>query len=267
MIPHAAVQRFVEACAPDQDVVAAFIGGSHAAGIADLFSDLDLYVITTDEGYGRFFDRRREFLRRLGQPVLEEDFSGFEFDTLLFLLNDGVDGELAFARASHFTHIHGGPFRVLVDKQGILHGMEFPLYRPDATAQQQTLRELLVSFWRDAWHFGKAMARGQLWSAQGGLERMRRAVVNLMRLRADFAAPAEGYNKVERALGAEQLAALEDTVCPLQAGAMWHAARKFSGLCRGVGTDLARHQAVDYPSALDGVVSDRLARLSERATR
>ncbi|TMI77319.1 MAG: nucleotidyltransferase domain-containing protein [Bacillati bacterium ANGP1] len=66
MIPHAAVQRFLEACAADQDVVAAFIGGSHAAGIADLFSDLDLYVITTDEGYGRFFDRRREFLRRLG---------------------------------------------------------------------------------------------------------------------------------------------------------------------------------------------------------
>ena len=48
--------------------------------------------------------------------MLEEDFSGFGFDTLLFLLNDGVDGELAFARASHFTHIHGGPFRVLVDQ-------------------------------------------------------------------------------------------------------------------------------------------------------
>ena len=265
MIPHSAVQRFVEACAADEDVVAAFIGGSHAARIADLFSDLDLYVITTDEGYTRFFDRRREFLRRMGQPVFEEDFSGFGFDMLLFLLSDGVDGELAFARASHFTRVHGGPFQVLVDKQGILRGVEFPLYHPGVLAQQQTLRELLVSFWRDAWLFGKAMARGQLWSAQGGVERMRRAEVNLMRLRADFAAPAEGYNTVERALGAEQLAALEDTMCPLRADAMWRAQRKLTALYRGAGADLARQQAVDYPAKLDRLVSDRLARLSERA--
>ncbi len=251
------VQRFVDACAGDPDITAAFLGGSHAAGMADPFSDLDLYVITTDEGYDRFFDRRRELLQRLGHPVFAEDFSGFGFDMLLFILSDGVDGELAFARASRFTHIHGGPFQVLVDKQGILRGVEFPLFRPDASAQRQALRELLVSFWRDAWQFSKAMARAQVWSAQGGLERMRRAVMNLMRLQADFSAAAEGYSKVDHVLGAKVLATLEDTVCPLETDAMWRAARKLGGLCRDIGTDLARRQSVDYPSALDGVVSDR----------
>ena len=93
------VRRFVDACAGDPDITAAFLGGSHAAGMADSFSDLDLYVITTDEGYDRFFDRRRELLQRLGHPVFAEDFSGFGFDMLLFILSDGVDGELACGRA------------------------------------------------------------------------------------------------------------------------------------------------------------------------
>jgi len=193
------VRRFVDACAGDPDITAAFLGGSHAAGMAD--------------------------------PS------------------------------------HGGPFQVLVDKQGILRGVEFPLFRPDASAQRQALRELLVSFWRDAWQFSKAMARAQVWSAQGGLERMRRAVMNLMRLQADFSAAAEGYSKVDRVLGAKVLATLEDTVCPLETDAMWRAARKLGGLCRDIGTDLARRQSVDYPSALDGVVSDRLARLSPHGAR
>ena len=44
------------------------------------------------------------------------------------------------------------------------------------------------------------MARGQLWSAYGALEDLRLTCVNLARLRQNFSAKAEGYEKVDQAL-------------------------------------------------------------------
>ncbi|HEX6383969.1 MAG TPA: nucleotidyltransferase domain-containing protein [Anaerolineae bacterium] len=42
------IDRFVASCRADERVVAAFLGGSYARGAADEYSDLDLYLITTD---------------------------------------------------------------------------------------------------------------------------------------------------------------------------------------------------------------------------
>jgi predicted nucleotidyltransferase len=107
--------RFVAACREDTRVVGAFLGGSHAAGTADEYSDLDLYVIVDDQNYDTFFAERRAFLGRLGEPVFLEDFSDFGFDMVIFIFSSSVEGELALGRASGFDHIHGGPFEVLVD--------------------------------------------------------------------------------------------------------------------------------------------------------
>lgn len=64
------IDRFTAACREDRRIVAAFLGGSLAAGTADAVSDLDLYLITSDESYQDFFAGRQEFMRRLGDPVL-----------------------------------------------------------------------------------------------------------------------------------------------------------------------------------------------------
>jgi hypothetical protein len=96
----------------DPAVVAAFLGGSHAAGTADGLSDLDLYLITDEEVYAEFFARRREFMATWGQPVLLEDvlnFEGLGFDMLVFILADGVWGEVALAHTGNFMNSHGGP--------------------------------------------------------------------------------------------------------------------------------------------------------------
>ena len=63
----------------------AFLGGSHAAGTADDYSDLDLYLIVDDQNYDTFFAERRAFLGRLGEPVFFEDFSDFGFDMVVFI--------------------------------------------------------------------------------------------------------------------------------------------------------------------------------------
>src|SRR5262245_49309406 len=93
----ALLQRFVESCQDDPRVVAAFLGGSFARGKADLYSDLDIYVVTSDDSYPAFFAEREAFMRRLGQPVFLEDFNTFGFDMVLFTYADGVEGELALA--------------------------------------------------------------------------------------------------------------------------------------------------------------------------
>jgi predicted nucleotidyltransferase len=135
--PQAFVQRFTAACQTDERVVAAFLGGSHAAGTADTYADLDLYVIISDEAYDAFFTERQAFMHRLGEPLFLEDFNAFGFDMLNFIFANDADGELALARASHFTHIHGGPFTPLVDKQGVLAGAVFPLFDILPTAESR----------------------------------------------------------------------------------------------------------------------------------
>jgi hypothetical protein len=259
----AAVERFTEACRADARVVAAFVGGSHAAGTADLHSDVDLYLITADGAYDSFFAGRRSFLRRVGEPVLEEDFSGFGFDMVIFILADGVKGELGLARESRFTHIHGGPFRVLLDRKGILAGVDFPWQRPAEDEQVEALRRLMHGFWRDLSLFTSAMARGRRWTAHGYLESLRLRAVNLARLAHEFGADAGGYEKLEQAVAAEALAPLERTFCPLERAAMEEAAALLIGHYRRVVPALGEEHGVAYPAEIDRVVAGRFEALRQ----
>jgi predicted nucleotidyltransferase len=143
---HTLLHRFVSTCEKDERIVAAFLGGSLVTEKADEWSDVDIYLITTEDGYDSFFAERQAFVRGLGEPVFLEDFNDFGFDMVLFTFPDGTEGELALARESRFEHIHGGPYEVLVDKKGVLAGKTFPLYQPGEEAQRSTLRQLIYSF-------------------------------------------------------------------------------------------------------------------------
>ena len=64
-----AVGRFRAVCQTAPRIVAAFVGGSLAAGTADDYSDIDVYLIIADEEYVSFFADRAAFMRQLGEPV------------------------------------------------------------------------------------------------------------------------------------------------------------------------------------------------------
>ena len=256
------MNRFVAACQADERVVAAFLGGSYARGTADAYSDLDLCLVTTDEAYDDFFTGREAFLRLLGEPVFLGDFNGYGFDLVTFIFAGGTEGELVLGRESHFTHIHGGPYRVLLDKKGILAGAVFPWYEPAQAEQIEKLRQLVYEFWHDlSHHFITALARGQIWSAYGALEDLRLTCVNLARLRQNFQAAAEGYEKVEQAIPVEQLAPLQATFCPLEQTAMLQAALVIVRYYQELAPPLARAHGIPYPFDLERVVSDRLEQL------
>src|SRR5262249_23385270 len=184
--------------------------------------DLDLGLLTTDEAYDDFLAGRAAFVRTLGEPVFMEDF---DLPHIVFvILADGTEVELSFGRESQFNHDHGGPYTVLLDKKNLLAGAVFPRRPPAQAEQRERLRRLIYWFWHDLSHLIAPLGRGQLWWAQGQLEELRRYCVNLARLRHNFAAAAEGYDKVEQALPLEELSALQATCGPLEPGAMRQAA-------------------------------------------
>ena len=256
------VDRFVAACAADQRVLAAFLGGSYATGAADEHSDLDLGLITTDEAYDEFMAGREGFIRLLGEPLFLEHFDNPH--TLFFILAGGAECELAVGRAGAFTHIHGGPYRVLLDKQGIMAGAEFPWHTVPPEEQAENLRRLIFWFWHDLSHLIAAVGRGQLWWAQGQLEILRLSCVNLLRLRQDFVAATDSYDKVEKAVSAEQLAPLQATVGPLERDALLRAASVVVAFYRELAEPLAQAHGIPYPHRLDEVMISRLARLDDR---
>jgi predicted nucleotidyltransferase len=255
------MHRFVAACQADARVVAATLYGSYARGAADAYSDLDLALITTDAAYEDFVAGREAFIRLLGEPLLLEDF---DLPNMVFcIFADGTEVELALGRESRFNANQGGPYRVLLDKKNLLAGAVFPRSEPASAEQSETLRRLVYWFWHDLSHCIAALGRGQLWWAYGQLEVLRCYCVNLVRLRYDFSAAADGYEKVEQAIPVEQLAALQPTCCPLDPEAMLQAALVLVRFYRELAPPLARRQGIPYPAALARVMSARLEKLGE----
>lgn len=255
------LRRFVEACQSDQRIIAAFVGGSFAGGTADRYSDLDLYVVVASDAYAGFFAERQAFMRQLGEPVFMHDFNAFGFDMLLFTYADGVEGELALAPDDNFDQIHGGPYRVLVDKAQVLTGKAFPLLAPSEEQQRQTLRHLITWFWEELSHFTTALNRGQVWLAYSYLEQTRRTCVNLAHLRSDFTREPAGYGRVEQDLPADQLRHLSSTFCPLESAAMLRAVDTICAVYRQNALPLANDYGIEYPAGLDRVLGKRLEQL------
>lgn len=265
MLPHhrATVERFVAACAADERVVAAFLGGSYARGTADAHSDLDLYAITTDSAFEDFCRTRAAFIHQVDEPLFLEDFGSS--DMIFFIFPDDTEGELGIGRAGAFTQIHSGPYRVLLDKIGILDNASFPTHEADLAEQSAKLRQLLYWFWHELSHFVTAMQRDQLWWAHGQVEVMRLHCVNLARLRHNFTDPyvSDEYFKVELALPVAQIAALETTYCPLKKTAMLQAVFVILDFYREVAPSLVQAHDLVYPVELERLIVARLDRLRQ----
>lgn len=169
----AAVERFAIACGADRAVLAAFLGGSLAAETADEESDLDLYVVVDGSRYEQFLARRERFFQAWGDPVFSAEIRNFEglgFDMIVFTMADGVEGELALATPQNFLTTHGGPHRVLVDKAGLLSGVEFPLLSFDETPGKEEVERTLWWFWWQVRGAVKAWSRRRWWEAASQLK-------------------------------------------------------------------------------------------------
>ena len=257
------IERFTQACGADERVVAAFLGGSNVKGKADQHSDLDLCVITTADSLDDFYSRRESFLQSLGQLVFLENF---EIPNIAFyIFADGTEGELNFGSENRLDQIRSGPFRILLDKKGILNGAVFPEATADPVGQAEKLRSSISGFWHEMSHFITAIGRGQLWWARGQLSQLRGICVNLARLQHDFldeGAGSEPYFKLEDAMDVRALSALESTFSPMERAAMLQAVWVILDFYRGAARPLAQMHRIPYPHQLEAVMTERLEKLS-----
>jgi predicted nucleotidyltransferase len=258
------VDRFVAACQADERIMAAFLGGSYAEDKADKYSDLDLFFITTDEAYETFLAERENFIRLLGEPLFLEDFGRAHGYMVIF--SNGADCEIWFGRESRFHDIHGGSYKVLLDKKGILAGEVFPIHVADQAEQTRVLRQQLDRFWHELSHFSKAMARRQLWFAYGQLEVLRQICVNLARLRYKFSdayGGEEPYFKIEQAMPVEQLYPLQTTYCAMEYQPMLQAGHIICGFYRNIAPSLANVHHLTYQTELEHMLMDQLEALDD----
>ncbi|HEU5087003.1 MAG TPA: aminoglycoside 6-adenylyltransferase [Roseiflexaceae bacterium] len=253
------LERFAAACRHDERIVAALMGGSNVKSSPDAFSDVDLTLITQPESLAGMRATIGDFLGNLGELVFLEHF---DREYLLFVFYaDGVEGEVWLAGADDLHHIRCGPFQALVDKAGILAGAVFAGEEPGYDEQVEILRRQITWFWHEMSHCLTALGRGQLWWAYSQLEELRRHLVNLMRLRHDFSASADGFEKVEKALPAGELARLQATVCPLERAAMLDAVDQAFVLYRELAGELGPRYGIAYPAALEQVLLERRRQL------
>lgn len=256
------MDRFISACQTDPRVVAALHVGSYAKGLADEHSDLDLYVITADDDYKDFIANRSAFIERLGEPLFMEDF---DLPDILFLIfSDGSEVEISFGRESQLGQIINEPYKVLLDKKDITANIVPRPRQIDEGGQTEKLRQLIYWFWHELSHFTTALARGQLWWAQGQLGAMRLYCINLLRLQNNFSDQdigEEGYFKIENAIPVEHLSALKATYCPMEEGAMLVSAFVIVQFFRNLATGLAQTHAIPYPERLDTLMVERLEKL------
>ena len=253
------LDRFIAACNADDRIVAGYLSGSYARGAADSYSDIDLDLITTDDAYEEFCASREAFIRQLGDPLLFEDFD-VPF-VAFFIFPDDAECELVISRESQISESHDVPYKILVDKKGILKGGALPWQKIPPDEQNENLRREIFWFWHDLSHFITAMGRRQLWWAHGQLEVLRLMCVNLAHLRHDFSASAEGYDKIELTLPIEQLAPLESSFCPLEYGPMLQAGLTIVQFYREIAPALAANHGIAYPHVLEQLMLARLDKL------
>ena len=175
------IQKFERIAREDPRILSAFLGGSLADGTEDDFSDIDIYYILDEQSYSDFPSQMRTRLSEMGPLVFLEQHNNFGFDLILFIFQNGVKGELGLGTTKNLKTLHAGPYKVLVDKKGLLDGFVFPF---QASLEGKDLQEYVEKQLRWYWYwyyvFLSAVARGRLWSAFTQLQQMREYAFKLI---------------------------------------------------------------------------------------
>lgn len=254
------IARFADACSSDGRIVAAFVGGSIARGEADRYSDIDLCVVTSDESVDDVFADRAALVAHLGTPLFFEDW-GEQIREVFVILADGTDVEVFFVAESRIHEMQVGSILPLLDRTGILIGLELPIRAPLSGDLADELRRILAWFWHDVSHLIKALGRGQLWWAAGEVEALRGYCLTLVRIEQGVEAGDEPYFKIDVETSTAPLESLRSTFVPMGAETLARAAFELVTFFGTRARPLADAYGLEYPSELDELMRGRLEAL------
>ena len=254
------IDRMRRVAADDDRIVGLLLYGSRASERADAYSDLDLGVVTTDAAAEEVIRDRATIIGRLGEALFLEDFGNRS--TTSVILADGAGFEFIVRPISKL--VDDGPYRILLDKNGQLAAaLATKAESEDARASDEDVRQQIHYFWHEVEHVVTALGRRQLTWAHGGLEEMRAICLRLARV-AEGVPPEddEPYWKVDGMLDGEFLARLRSTIVPAELPAMRGAAIELVEIYRSLARPVAEGRGLEYPEALDALISVRLSATS-----
>ncbi|MBA2712957.1 MAG: aminoglycoside 6-adenylyltransferase [Rubrobacteraceae bacterium] len=222
----ALLERVVAYFRDDDRVVGMILGGSLARGIADFYSDIDLYIVTRDESFDALFDGRDAAALALGSPLFRfavDPIPGGSRDYIVTYPGP-VKLDLMYYRESEIVPaLKWAGCVVLEDVSGLMDDVlvrsrDLAPYPPAS----EELLELDQWFWTICWYvFGKIM-RGELWEALDGIHTIRSEALLPM---LDWTAgrPHEGYRRLETKLDPGMAERLTGTLAPLEAEELYDA--------------------------------------------
>lgn len=220
------LERAVGYFRDDDRVVGLILGGSLAKGIADLYSDIDLYLITRDGAFAALFDERETAALALGTPMFRftmNPIPGGSWDYIVTYPGP-VKLDLMYYRESETVPApKWAGCVVFKDASDLIDDVLIrsrDLAPPPPTSE--VLLELDQWFWTFCWYvFGKVM-RGELWEALDGIHTIRSDAL-LPMLDWTFGRPHEGFRRLEIKLDLVMEERLTGTVAPLEAGVLYDA--------------------------------------------
>jgi Streptomycin adenylyltransferase len=251
------ILKFEKTAKDDPRVLAAFLGGSLADGTEDDYSDIDIYYLVDEEYYGEFLPQVRTLLDQMGQLTFYDSHNNFGFDLFLFIFRNGVKGELGLGTTKNLKTLHAGPYKVLVDKKGLLKGVVFPYHAPlQGNDLRAYVEKQMAYYWY--WYnvFLSATARGRLWSAFSQLQQMRQHAFNLMAL-AHQPEKIPGQ-RFERTVPQKVREELGRSTLPLYSReSMIHSAEALTEIVKRETRELVRQSSAEYPLELESIVSKK----------
>jgi hypothetical protein len=248
------VERAAEILAGEPGFVAAWIGGSLATGVADVFSDVDLNVVIADQHVDGWSASWPAVIERIAGPLV-----------LAQAISAPVVG--GFGVTQEWEHVDlvvhprptlgsPDPCRVLVDPDGLLverpgAARAGPTYYPadDVTLFFYLLGNLVVT-----------LGRGELVVAHGGVDALREILIRVM-LAENGVHKSDGQKRLNPYLTVEQRRVLESLPTPRVS------AEEIVRSCRAITTEfvdrargLAENTGRQFPEALLAATDEHLRR-------
>lgn len=243
------VERLGQIAQEDQRIIAAFLGGSLAADqFVDEYSDIDIYYVVKPEHNKGLHSNMRSLIEKIGPLVYFDQHSQFGFDMSLFMFENGVKGEIGLGPIDKIRVMHVGPFKVLVDKAGVMKEVTLPI---EKAPEGEDLRKYVESQLRWYWYWHNilltTLGRDHLWGAQQALNMMRGYAWPLLKV-------ANGVNpsdRIERHLSRKLRDEMGGTLAAYDKESMRVAAETMTRILKRETKQLIEKTGAEYPTKFE----------------
>ncbi|GAA4424965.1 hypothetical protein GCM10023169_22140 [Georgenia halophila] len=244
-----------DACERDERVLAGWLGGSLARGVADDWSDIDLHVIVNDEA--AFTAAVLDWFGQLMPLVLADEIPGVP-GGFIFLTPGWVHVDFVVHGADTFEP-DGHPVKVLFDRAGLVHDVE-PAgddphggpYLPDTPS---------TTFLYFMGNLVTVARRGEWFALAQGTATMRDSLLIPLMLAQNGVRKSDGAKRLNRYLTDEQQAALRSIpAIGSDPEDLFAAQRAIAHEYLRRGRRLAAQVGAEWPDALESAVRELWAR-------